>query len=154
MKAIGIQEQSCESRKDGEYSGRAWSSLFPERPPNAVTTTHEKEENCLEKTKPWLPCHYFDYIAGTSTGGLIAIMLGRLRMNIDDCIVEYENLGSKIFAHPRWFHYRTALFWAREKYDHKILKNVISEVVDNKVPKINKFPGGKTFACDENRCRV
>jgi patatin-like phospholipase/acyl hydrolase len=27
-----------------------------------------------------LPCEYFELIEGTSTGGLIAIMLGRLRM--------------------------------------------------------------------------
>jgi patatin-like phospholipase/acyl hydrolase len=27
-----------------------------------------------------LPCEFFDLICGTSTGGLIAIMLGRLRM--------------------------------------------------------------------------
>ena len=26
------------------------------------------------------PCEYFDLIGGTGTGGLIAIMLGRLRM--------------------------------------------------------------------------
>jgi patatin-like phospholipase/acyl hydrolase len=27
-----------------------------------------------------LPCEYFDLIGGTNTGGLIALMLGRLRM--------------------------------------------------------------------------
>lgn len=31
-------------------------------------------------SQPALPCQYFDLISGTSTGGLIAIMLGRLRM--------------------------------------------------------------------------
>jgi patatin-like phospholipase/acyl hydrolase len=34
-----------------------------------------KGETCPE---PW---KYFDLICGTSTGGLLAIMLGRLRMN-------------------------------------------------------------------------
>ena len=29
------------------------------------------------------PCEHFDLIAGTGTGGLIAIMLGRLRMDVE-----------------------------------------------------------------------
>ncbi|KAF5360891.1 hypothetical protein D9756_004636 [Leucocoprinus leucothites] len=44
------------------------------------------------------PCEYFDMIAGTSTGGLIAIMLGRLRMTIDQCIEAYEHLAAQIFG--------------------------------------------------------
>lgn len=33
----------------------------------------------LQKGELLRPCEYFDLICGTSTGGLIAIMLGRLR---------------------------------------------------------------------------
>jgi patatin-like phospholipase/acyl hydrolase len=43
------------------------------------------------------PCEYFDIIAGTSTGGLIAIMLGTLRMTVDDCITSYQSFAPKIF---------------------------------------------------------
>ncbi|KIW04623.1 uncharacterized protein PV09_04370 [Verruconis gallopava] len=47
------------------------------------------------------PYEYFDLIVGTSTGGIIAIMLGRLRMTIDECIAEYNKLGEKIFKNRR-----------------------------------------------------
>lgn len=43
----------------------------------------------METADPESPpklCDYFDMIGGTSTGGPIAIMLGRLRMTVDDCI--------------------------------------------------------------------
>jgi hypothetical protein len=39
-------------------------------------------------------------IGGTSTGGLLAIMLGRLRMNVKDCERSYAELSGAIFA-PR-----------------------------------------------------
>ena len=47
--------------------------------------------------QPLRPCEYFDLIAGTSTGGLIAIMLGTLCMDIDECIGAYRDLAPKIF---------------------------------------------------------
>ncbi|KAL8765444.1 MAG: hypothetical protein Q9209_007471 [Squamulea sp. 1 TL-2023] len=46
---------------------------------------------------PPKPCDYFDMIGGTSTGGLIAIMLGRLKMSIDECIHAYLSLSERIF---------------------------------------------------------
>ena len=102
----------------------------------------------------WLPCHYFDYIAGTSTGGLIGIMLGRLRMNIDDCVSDYEKLGDKVFGRSRWFHLRSPFWFPRDKYNHHNLEHAVKEVVAQKIPKIAKFPGGQNFAFDENRCRT
>jgi patatin-like phospholipase/acyl hydrolase len=47
---------------------------------------------------PPKPCDVFDLIAGTSTGGLIAVMLGRLHMTVDECIAAYEQLGINVFG--------------------------------------------------------
>lgn len=43
------------------------------------------------------PCNYFDIICGTSTGGLLALMLGRLRMDAKSCRVAYHLLSKDIF---------------------------------------------------------
>lgn len=47
---------------------------------------------------PPRPCDIFDLITGTSTGGLIAVMLGRLHMTVDECIEVYERLGKEVFG--------------------------------------------------------
>ncbi|KZF26958.1 FabD/lysophospholipase-like protein [Xylona heveae TC161] len=44
------------------------------------------------------PCDIFDLIGGTSTGGLLAIMLGRLEMDVDQCISAYTELMEKVFS--------------------------------------------------------
>ncbi|KAF8856400.1 FabD/lysophospholipase-like protein [Acephala macrosclerotiorum] len=44
------------------------------------------------------PCELFDLIGGTSTGGIIAIMLGRLEMDVDDCIEAYTSMFQTIFG--------------------------------------------------------
>ena len=61
------------------------------------------------------PCDYFDLIAGTGTGGLIAIMLGRLRMNTKDCMRVYVQMTRKVFETDKTIAgipYRSTLFKA------------------------------------------
>ena len=45
-----------------------------------------------------LPCHYFDFMYGTSTGGLIGTMLGRLRMTVTECLELYRKVGEDLFG--------------------------------------------------------
>ncbi|KAL1995554.1 hypothetical protein VTN49DRAFT_1741 [Thermomyces lanuginosus] len=44
------------------------------------------------------PCELFDLIGGTSTGGVIAIMLGRLGMTVNECIREYREFARQAFT--------------------------------------------------------
>ena len=41
----------------------------PPRPPNSIASSDSEQSVNSETTRDWLPCHYFDYMAGTSTGG-------------------------------------------------------------------------------------
>ncbi|KAK8118316.1 uncharacterized protein PG998_002942 [Apiospora kogelbergensis] len=40
----------------------------------------------------------FDLIGGTSTGGIIAIMLGRLGMTVNACIEAYDQISQTAFT--------------------------------------------------------
>lgn len=160
MKKVGEFEKAVSPVEGDLSSGPAKDSFFPVTATQTFTYDETDQHDSHEtvkpptETSPWLPCHYFDYVAGTSTGGLIGILLGRLRMNVDDCIAEYEKLGEEVFGHSRWFHLRSPFWWPREQYNHKTLERIIQRVVNEKVPKIGNFPGGKNFQFDENRCRV
>jgi patatin-like phospholipase/acyl hydrolase len=71
-----------------------------------LTSLHILQEilQAAEKhvVRPVLPFECFDLIGGTSTGGLIAIMLGRLRMTIDEAIAAYKELAPEIFRRKWW----------------------------------------------------
>ncbi|CAN9472976.1 unnamed protein product [Alternaria alternata] len=58
---------------------------------------HERYGNAAGTHPPVKPCEVFDLIGGTSTGGLIAIMLGRLEMTVDECISAYRELIKAVF---------------------------------------------------------
>jgi patatin-like phospholipase/acyl hydrolase len=60
-----------------------------------IFRTLQTEANLAQEPKP---CDVFDLIVGTSTGGLIAVMLGRLHMSIDECIDHYEKVGIEVFG--------------------------------------------------------
>ncbi|KAF5980102.1 calcium-independent phospholipase A2-gamma [Fusarium bulbicola] len=84
------------------------------------------------------PCEVFDMIGGTSTGGLIAIMLGRLEMSVQDCIGEYETLVGKVFPPPQVWSTVWSLdlhgWWASalfsgEKWKSQDLEVVIKDLV-------------------------
>ncbi|KAI9738858.1 MAG: hypothetical protein M1834_008365 [Cirrosporium novae-zelandiae] len=61
------------------------------------------------------PCDYFDLIGGTGTGGLIAIMLGRLRLDIETCKEVYVRMTKRVFETDKTFAgipFRSTLFKA------------------------------------------
>ncbi|THZ12493.1 hypothetical protein D6C89_10792 [Aureobasidium pullulans] len=73
----------------------------------------------------------FDIIGGTSTGRLIAIMLGRLEMSVDECIEKYKDFMKKVFAVSWRNKVRTLTDGA--KYDETVLGSCIKEVVKEKL---------------------
>jgi hypothetical protein len=74
---------------------------------------YERYGQAASNYPPIKPCELFDLIGGTSTGGwvaqsqlrdlanrasIIAIMLGRLEMDVDECIAAYNDLMKKVFS--------------------------------------------------------
>ncbi|KAG5810247.1 hypothetical protein H9Q71_005604 [Fusarium xylarioides] len=60
----------------------------------------ERLMRSINQDNPPKPCEIFDLIGGNSTGGLIAIMLGRLQMTVEDCIDKYLEISKAAFQ-PR-----------------------------------------------------
>ena len=95
--------------------------------------------------KERLPRNYFHLAAGTSTGGLIALMLFRLNMSTSEAITAYEDLASKVFQptffginlHPlgRLGYYfgntwlKVKAFFLPAQFSDKPLKEAINKVV-------------------------
>jgi patatin-like phospholipase/acyl hydrolase len=91
------------------------------------------------------PVDYFDLAAGTSTGGLIALMLFRLEMKCSDVIAQYDTLAKMVFSPMLGNIHLNELgslgkfigdIWLKVKaltghsqYSHKPLENAIDAVV-------------------------
>src|SRR6201996_8232226 len=106
------------------------------------------------------PCDHFDLIIGTGTGGLIALMLGRLRLNIDTCKSVYVRMTKKVFETDKTIAgipYRSTLFKASKLEDairecvreHTIYANEGNDETDSDFrpdspSTVTSAPGGMT----------
>ncbi|KAL8330853.1 hypothetical protein RB593_001686 [Gaeumannomyces tritici] len=84
----------------------------------------------VDPDSPPKPCDYFDMIGGTSTGGLIAVMLGRLRMSVDECIEAYTSLSDKVFE--KKCHRVTIKGKLQGRFDSAELERAIKQIVQQR----------------------
>ncbi|QIW96028.1 hypothetical protein AMS68_001546 [Peltaster fructicola] len=91
------------------------------------------------------PCDHFDLIGGTGTGGLVAIMLGRLRMDIETCKDVYVRMTRRVFQTDKTIvgiPYRSTLFKASKLEEairdcvreHTIYEDEGNDVLSSAVP--------------------
>ncbi|KAJ6120164.1 protein kinase subdomain-containing protein [Penicillium sp. IBT 18751x] len=121
---------------------------------------HARQQTQLPPVKP---CEVFDLIGGTSTGGLIAIMLGRLEMDVDQCIDAYSDLTAAVFGkklHSIPINFKGDI---TARFDSATLESAIQKVIeDNGFSKQDLFNDGtgfkdgtthgcKTFVCTADR---
>jgi predicted acylesterase/phospholipase RssA len=98
------------------------------------------------------PCHYFDLIGGTSSGGLVAIMLGRLRMTVDEAMVEYKKLSENAFMTKghKWLRPNSL-----PEMDSGRLEETVQETFEKLEPENSSVvEEAKLFRSDSMRCRT
>ncbi|KAI0154525.1 hypothetical protein GGR57DRAFT_105052 [Xylariaceae sp. FL1272] len=100
----GVESDSIVSRQKREAPGKVQDILKRKKRSrnhcpiiSSIWTIMKR----INKDSPPKPCDYFDLIGGTSTGGLIALMLGRFHMDIDECIDKYQQIAASAFQERR-----------------------------------------------------
>ncbi|KAF8573609.1 FabD/lysophospholipase-like protein [Ramaria rubella] len=94
-----------------------------------------------------LPCRYFDLIGGTSTGGIIALMLGRLGMSVAEAIERYGTLAQRVFSDVKPFG-KDRKFKASKL--EEVVKEIVKQKTQNAEERLLSGPGNqgcKTFVC-------
>ncbi|KAF6806695.1 protein kinase subdomain-containing protein [Colletotrichum sojae] len=92
---------------------------------------------CTHEKKCIIPSQVFDMIAGTSTGGLIAIMLGRLGLGVKKCLALYKENMPVIFPPGAWYDNvkrSVDTNWNGKQWDHTILEGVIKNIIKARFP--------------------
>ncbi|KAI1142817.1 FabD/lysophospholipase-like protein [Hypoxylon sp. FL0543] len=98
------------------------------------------------------PCDYFHLMAGTSTGGLVAILLSRFKMTTTDAIAAYYDFSGRIFSKKNK-KYRKSFFVGHE-FGEAVLEQIIKDmVVTHKIGDLMLDPEplaqSKAFVCSQ-----
>jgi predicted acylesterase/phospholipase RssA len=90
-------------------------------------------------------CHYFDLIAGTSTGSIIAALLAQGN-TVQKVIDLYLKLAGEVFA-PRWWEFRYGLL--RPRYQPEKLERFLQEILgsDCRIGDRDKLKTGLLVMC-------
>ncbi len=83
----------------------------------------------VDPDAPPKPYDYFDMIGGTSTGSLIAIMLGRLRITIDEYIDAYTTLSDNVFE--KKYHRVSIKGKLQGRFDTAELERSVKQILAN-----------------------
>ena len=126
-------------------------SIFTESTP-AILDQQKGRRSWPRLNSRLLPCHYFDYILGSSTDGIVAIMLTRLRMSIEDCIAEYKVLLFEMFRHPRPSLGRGVFSKRQPKYGHEPFHKAL-QPIEVRYTSLNKEKRGNGPEMDLIRCK-
>lgn len=142
MKEIGTLERET----DSEAISSAYSPLVNCLRDETLAMSPNGTRPALE----YLPCHYFDYVGGASTGGLVAIMLGRLRMSVEEAMKEYRELSADVFEKPS-----SRLKRFLTKYDSTVRREKLKGQFNAlKTNRPSPQEEGNQFKSDQDRCRT
>ncbi|KAF4946805.1 hypothetical protein FSARC_14115 [Fusarium sarcochroum] len=108
----------------------------------------------INQANPPKPCDVFDLIAGTSTGGLIAIMLGRLEMGIEDAITAYRDLSKTVFTPRVPIGRRTLNLFGGSTFDHKLLETAIQIIVSKASIGQDTGPEASSLLQENPKCKI
>ena len=74
------------------------------------------------------PHDIFQLVAGTSTGGLIALMLAKIGLTVEECITKYEELSRVVFG-KKHLRGRISFGLANARYSGKGLRNCVRNLL-------------------------
>ncbi|MCJ1344795.1 hypothetical protein MMC31_002998 [Peltigera leucophlebia] len=162
--SLSVEQEEAANHESTRMAGL--SQIMP-----TTNSPSKKPSKTGDISSRFLPCHYFDYIGGTSTGGedrklaliasrLIAIMLARLRMTISECIDEYEHLGATVFWRPQFFARNLQpliprVIWSPAERNSDRLRRYLKGIVERRLFKIS--PGSEepdSFESNSDLCRT